>query len=223
VTAPSTLHPRLHDEAVLAELRRAWAAGGGAIRIAEVLAPGLADDLARAAMTRLPYEAYHQPAGSRVRCFFWRCVIDAGAQVRGEARGEPPFDQAADLVLRDLPWLARTLGGRSLAPPAPLLGFCRYRKGCYLDAHEDEWEGAPAAAFVLGLTRERWPASEGGHLTFLAEDRVTALGTLPPGFDTLDLYDVHPVPRWHAVPLLEVHRERLTLSGLLVDQGEGPG
>lgn len=212
--AASTLHSRLHEEGVLAELRTAWSSSGGSIRIEEVLAPGLADALAQVALTRLPFMASHLTTGSHTPCFFWRCVLDVGGQARGEARLEPPLDAAADFVLRDLPRLATAITGRSLACPEPVMGFNRFRKGCYLDPHNDEWDG-PATAWVLGLTRAAWPVEEGGHLTFLDEDRTTVRSSRPPGWDTLDLYDSHPLPRWHAVPLLLTHRDRVTMGGLM--------
>lgn len=211
--APSTLHPRLRDPAVQDELRRAWSASGGSLRLEQLLAPGLAATLAEAALARFPFQGFHLPAGRGPRGFFWRCVIDLAGE-----RPEPPLDAAADFVLRDLPWLALAITGRTLRVPEPIMGFCSYVKGCYLDAHEDEWVGEHATAWVVGLTRDAWPEAEGGHLTFLADDRTTPLGSRPPGWDTLDLYDVHPVSRWHAIPLLETHRERLTLSGLLTEQ-----
>ena len=73
----------------------------------------------------------------------------------------------------------------------------------------------------LGLTRQGWPEEQGGWLEFYGPDKQTVIERRPPGFDTLDLYDVHPVERWHGVPLLlEQAQERLTISGWLGSQGE---
>lgn len=207
-----TLHPRLRDPRVIEELRRAWTAGGASVRIESFLSPGLAETLAEHTLAHLPLSRYHLPAGTAPRAFFWRAVIDVTQPLAY------PLDRARDLVFRDLPALALAITGRALAPPEPVMGFCLFDKGCYLDPHDDRWDGAPATGWVIGLTRTPWPEAEGGHLTFFAEDRAAVVASRPPGWDTLDLYDVHPVPRWHEVPMLTTHRRRVTLSGLLTER-----
>jgi Rps23 Pro-64 3,4-dihydroxylase Tpa1-like proline 4-hydroxylase len=100
--------------------------------------------------------------------------------------------------------------------PEPRLGFCRWDKGCYLDVHNEIWD-RPGFGWVLGFTREPWPEEEGGHLTFHGDDKVTPLSSRPPGWNTLDIYTVHPTQRWHSVPLVRGRRTRWTLAGLLIE------
>jgi hypothetical protein len=202
------VHPRLRDRDVLAALRETWRRDG-CLRIESVLAPGLAASLAPA-LIALPFAAYRKD-DEHARCFFWRCIIEIPPP--GAPLPPPPFDAIARFIGRDLTELASAVSGRSLRGLVrDWIPVCRWRKGSFLDAHEDYGVGR-AIAYVLGLTRETWPAEHGGHLEFLASDRETVLERRAPGFDTLDLYDVRPVERWHRVPLLVEHHERLTVSG----------
>ncbi|MGE0707547.1 MAG: 2OG-Fe(II) oxygenase family protein [Planctomycetota bacterium] len=211
LAAAKTLHPRLREEEAVRALAAEWRARGGCLRVEQVLAPGLAEELARAAL-ELPFEAHFQ-RDEHTSCFFWRCVIEVA--VEGGAGLPPPFDRLAAFVLRDLGALLGAIAGRQVQPPTrPWLVLSRFRKGSYLDEHEDHGLGQ-ATAYVLGLTRAAWPAEDGGHLEFLSDDRQTVLERRAPGWDTLDLYDVRPLVRWHRVPLLLRHAERLTVSGWL--------
>lgn len=206
----STLHPRLLDPGVLRDLARDFAATGN-LRVEQVLAPGLADALPDV-LRALPFSE-HCEDDEHVRCFFWRCVIRIPGP--SDASLPPPFDRLARFVKHDLPALASAITGRAVrGPTEDWIPVCLYRKGSYLDDHEDHGIGR-AAAFVLGLTRDAWPAERGGHLEFLSPDRRAVVERRAPGFDTLDLYDVRPVVRWHRVPLLVEHAERLTVSGWL--------
>lgn len=214
--ALSSLHPRLLEPTAIAGIREAWSRSG-CLRIDGVLAPGLADEL-EPALRALPFEP-HFESDEHTRCFFWRCIV----QVPGADAPPlpPPFDRLARFLGRDLVELASAVSGRAvLGQVKDWITVCRYKKGSYLDAHQDYGVGH-AVAYVLGLTRARWPAEAGGHLEFLAGDRETVIERRPPGFDTLDLYDVHPVVRWHRVPLLVEHQDRLTVSGWLPGEG-GP-
>lgn len=108
-------------------------------------------------------------------------------------------------VLTDLP----------LAPPEDrLLVATHYDKGSYLDAHDD-WDGARKIAFVLGLTDDRWPADQGGHLEFVAADAdaVRVVERRAPGWNTLDLFDVRESARTHQIPILQRRAERRAISG----------
>ncbi len=210
------LHPRLLEPDVLRRLAADYAAAGGTIRVSEVLAPGLAGVLPDA-LRGLPFSA-HCEQDEHVRCFFWRCIV---AIPGPEEEPLPaPLDRLGRFVKHDLPALASAITGRRvLGPTEDWIPVCLYQKGSYLDEHEDHGVGQ-ATAFVLGLTRGAWAPEAGGHLEFLADDRVTLLERRAPGFDTLDLYDVRPVVRWHRVPLLTEHVERLTVSGWLPSHDE---
>jgi Rps23 Pro-64 3,4-dihydroxylase Tpa1-like proline 4-hydroxylase len=89
-----------------------------------------------------------------------------------------------------------------------------YSRGCYLDAHNDT-DGSRALAFVLGLTREPWPAERGGHLEFLdtGGGAIRVRERRPPGWNTLDLFDVRRPDHIHRVPLVEDPVLRLAVSG----------
>lgn len=215
---PCPLHPRLGDPGEVAALAARWRETGGCLRIDGLLAPGLAEAL-EGALLELPFES-HLEHDEHVRCFFWRCIVAVPGPDAPPL--PPPFDRAARLVLRDIPALAAAISGRPVrGPTSEWVIACRYRKGSYLDVHNDHGPGQ-AIAYVVGLTRAAWPAEQGGHLEFLASDRETVLERRAPGWDTLDLYDVHPAPRWHRVPLLLEHAERLTLSGWIHSPLEGP-
>jgi hypothetical protein len=211
VAGEPSLHPRLLDPGVLRGLAADYEGSGGTIRVADVLAPGLANALPDV-LRSLPFDA-HCVDDEHVRCFFWRCIVAIPGPT--DEPLPPPLDRLGRFVKHDLPALATAITGRRvLGPTEDWLPVCLYRKGSYLDEHEDHGVGR-AAAFVLGLTRGGWPAEAGGHLEFLADDRRTVLERRAPGFDTLDLYDVRPIVRWHRVPLLVEHHERLTVSGWL--------
>jgi hypothetical protein len=206
---PAVLHPRLLEPGALAPLRDAFVARGGNLRIADVLAPELADAVQRA-LDALPFAPY-LANDAHVRCFFWRCTVEIP-----EAPAPPlpePLDRLALFLERDLPWLAQELSGRAIAGHVkPWICACRYTKGSYLDAHFDQGV-EQAIAYVLGLTRTSWPAEQGGHLEFLERDRETVVERREPGWNTLDVFLVHPIERWHRVPLLLEHARRLTVSG----------
>ena len=87
-----------------------------------------------------------------------------------------------------------------------------YTKGCYLAPHND-YDGTRAIAYVLGLSPRPWSAAQGGHLEFLSADGRRVLERRAPGWNTLDLFDVHRAPPLHRVPLVTEHVERRTLTG----------
>jgi hypothetical protein len=115
-----------------------------------------------------------------------------------------------------LAWIGELTGIR-IAPPADrVLMSTLYDKGSYLDPHND-WDGRRKVAFVLGLTDSVWPAEEGGHLEFLGcvGARVTIEERRPPGWNTLDLFDVRRPDRNHAIPIVRRRVERRAISGWL--------
>lgn len=207
---PTTLHPRLHDPAVLRELRNHWIDRRGCIRIeAPLFAPGLADAIV-AEMRKMVFRAFELDDPSYGRCFFWRAVY------RLEHDPMPEIvSRAADFAIRDFPWLVQQVTGWRAEIPEPVVGFTQFREGCFLDVHNEYWD-RPGLGFVVGLSRAPWPVADGGWLTFYGADKTTVLERRPPGWDTVDLYTTDPDPRWHAVSKLETDHERLTMAGLLV-------
>lgn len=113
-----------------------------------------------------------------------------------------------------LRWVEALIGEPLAAPPDRLMLATLYGKGCYLDAHNDMAESR-ALAFVLGFTDEAWPAEDGGWLQFLRWDAsaIEVVERRPPGFGTLDLFDVRIPDRIHEIPLLVEHHERRVMSG----------
>jgi hypothetical protein len=201
------------DEAV----RAAWEASHGNVRIDGFLAPEEVDRLA----TALSGQAFELTRSSVDMYQYWRSDLH--------------YDAACDHVLCALgrwlhdeaPAIAGRWTGMALAPDRDeLLSANLYSKGSYLDVHNDFGKGR-AVAFVLGLTREPWSAEEGGWLEFVRRGRpwgelspeerdspdAEVLLRRPPGWNTLDLFDVRGQDRWHRVTLVRTHRARLTVSG----------
>lgn len=114
-------------------------------------------------------------------------------------------------------WLSE-LTGLELGPPAErLVQSTLYTKGSYLDAHND-YDGARQVAFVFGLTRESVPEDAGGRLEFLEVDEragVRVRERRPPGWNTLDIFDVRAPTRLHRVSLVTRPLERRAISGWL--------
>lgn len=196
--------------------RRDWAATGN-IRIPGFLAEDDAERLAAA----LRSQAFELTRSSEDMYQYWRSDLY--------------FDAACDHVLCGLgrwlrdeaPALVGEVTGLSLGPaPDELVTANLYAKGSFLDVHNDFGKGR-AVAFVIGLTPEPWPAEEGGWLEFVdrgqawsevavaERDRRDARVLLarPPGWNTLDLFDVRGQDRWHRVTIVRRHRARWTVSG----------
>lgn len=198
----TTLHPRLREPAGIEPIRRLWAEER-CLRIDRVLRPGLADELHDSASSG-PFELFERREAD-VSVLLWRRLVSW-------SEAHPELEA---VLRRDLPALLSAVCGRTLTPPEGTgAAFDLFKKGCYLDAHTDQ---APhrVVAWVLGLTRDRWPAAEGGHLEFLEPDHQTVRSSRPPGFDTLDAYAIYPMLRPHRVPLLTTHRTRLATNGWL--------
>ena len=214
----ATLHPRLGDPAILDALRARWA-DSRRLRIDDALAPGLAEALADAAAEH-PF-AYFEKHVSEVRCVFWRQLQRFPEP--GEVSSFGPIAEARRLFEVDLPALARAITGQALRPAAGN-GFAidYYTRGSYLDAHTDQ--GADRlVAYVVGLTRDTWPADEGGHLEFLAPDETTVVDRVAPGWGSLDLFCIYPLLRPHRIPLLRANVTRLSVNGWLSGELKGPG
>lgn len=110
-------------------------------------------------------------------------------------------------------WVA-SIVGRRLGPPVDRqVVATHYERGSFLDPHND-WDGARQIAFVYGLTSERWPAGDGGHLEFL-DARGAVIERREPGWNTLDLFDVSAPTRPHRIPIVTRSCERRAISGWL--------
>jgi len=224
-----TLHPRFADPAVTSELRARWAATRR-MRIEDALVPGLADELAEAACEH-PFGFFEKHV-SEVRAVFWRqlqgfpeaSVSPWAALAKAlETPSFRPIEKARRLFQVDLPALVSAVTGQALhASGGNGIAIDYYTRGSYLDAHTDQ--GADRLiAYVVGLTRDVWPAEDGGHLEFLAPDEVTVVDRVAPGWGTLDLFCIYPLLRPHRVPLLKRSVTRLSINGWLAGELKGPG
>lgn len=200
------LSPRWDDPAARAALAATWREAGR-IRIPEVLAPDAARDL-RDAVRELPhpFTADHAPAFAfqygafvmapeedcdHVWCSFGRWWWTQGLAFVAEVTGmelAPPVDRTVVSTL--------------------------LRRGAFLDAHNDHDEKR-RCAYVLGLTEGAWPAEEGGHLEFVAlrDEELVVIERRPPGWNTLDVFDVSQPTQWHRVPMVMRDHERRAISG----------
>jgi len=213
----TTLNPRLRDSAVLDDLRNAWAAGRR-IRITELMAPGLAERFADAALNGS--WSFFEKHVNEVHCVAWSQVHRYPEA--GETSDFAVMPEAMQLFMRDIPALASAVTGQALHRVADEgLAIHWYTKGSYLDVHTDQ--GADRlVAYVLGLTRESWPAERGGHLEFLEPDERTVIDRIAPGFDTLDLFTIYPLTRPHRIPILQDHVVRLSVNGWLTGEPRDP-
>lgn len=212
--AATTLHPRLSEPAVLAELRARWAATRR-LRIEDALAPGLADRLEAAALAHR--FALFEKHVSEVRCLFWR-----QSHPWDGSSGFGPIAETRRLLEVDIPRLARAISGQELraVEDEGVVVDC-YLRGSYLDVHTDQG-ASRLVAYVVGLTRDTWPASEGGHLEFLAADQRTPMERVAPGFGSIDLFCIYPLLRPHRIPLLRARVTRISMNGWLTGEVRGP-
>ncbi len=212
-----TLHPRFAAPAVVAVLRERWKATRR-LRIEHAFAPGLAHELAEAAGEHA--FTFFEKHVSEVRCVFWRQLQrfpDAG-----QASSFGPIEKARRLCQVDLPALVSAITGQALhASGGNGIAIDYYTRGSYLDVHTDQ--GADRlVAYVIGLTRDAWPAEDGGHLEFLEPDEATLKERVAPGWGTLDLFCIYPLLRPHRIPLLRRSVTRLSINGWLSGELKGP-
>jgi hypothetical protein len=198
--------------------RRAWDASGN-IRVPGFFADDQADRLAGSLAT----QAFELTRSSDDMYQYWR------SDLYFEEGCDHPLCALGRWLRDDAPAILGGVTGIPLGPaPEPIVSGNAYGKGSFLDTHNDFGKGR-AVAFVLGFTREPWDASEGGWLEFLDRGRawgdvtpaerdspdVNVLCARPPGWNTLDLFDVRGPDRWHRVTILRTHRLRTTISGWL--------
>jgi hypothetical protein len=201
----SLLHPRLRDPANVAALADQFRATSS-LRIDDVLADDAATALADALAVQ-PF-ALKSPRGPLRFLYFEHAFVpEPGCDHVTCSAGRWLWSEAAEL--------AGAIAGRPLAPPADrMVTATLYSRGCYLDPHNDTDESR-SVAFVLGLTRERWPAERGGYLEFLTTTagQVGVRERRAPGWNTLDLFDVRTPAHIHRIPLLQEPVLRVAISG----------
>ncbi len=200
------LSARWRDPAVVAEAAAAWRARPN-LRLTDLLA----DDAIAAlhdAVAALP----HPLRASAAPDFAYQYGAVAS----------PPEDDCDHVWCQFARWwwsdglaFVAAITGRALAPPADrVLMSTRFRRGSFLDPHNDH-DGARAVAYVVGLTRAPWPAEHGGHLEFLAveDGEVVVTERRAPGWNTLDLFDVTGTAQLHQVPIVTADVDRRALPG----------
>lgn len=198
----SFLHPALCEPDNIAAIRDAWRQQPR-LRIGPVLADGVPEALLEA-LRQQPFQLQATHLGE-FNHLYW--VLP----VRPE-EGDTLLHRFAAWLRQDLCQLVSALSERPLAPTSTgQVISTLYDYGCYLDIHNDGGNGR-SVAFILGLTPTSWPGEEGGHLEFL-DARGQVEERRPPGWNTLDLFDVAEAAPLHRVPILTAHRERRVFSG----------
>lgn len=198
------LHPSI--EARVPALQATWREHGS-LRIDSFLRDEVATELADS-LRSLPH-TIHSGAPPGLGFLYYELALTP----------EPSCDhvtcRAGRWLFADgLAWVAALTAVPLAPPPDGRLIATLYGKGGYLDPHNDV-DGSRAIAYVIGLTRGKWPAEEGGHLEFLDArgDRIAVRERRAPGWNTLDLFDVRTIGRTHRIPMVTEHHERRAVSG----------
>jgi hypothetical protein len=208
------LHPRLQDPAVIHQLSETWARTRS-LRLTPLMTEASAK-LVLDALLESPFSLL-APEPGQFRYQFW------GLSFTPEDDVNPVLAAFGEWLLSDVVRLCTTITSQALTPTSDRkLLSTLYCRGCYLDAHNDA-DGQRRVAYVVGLTEARWPAEEGGHLEFLDVQRggVVVTERRPPGWNSLDLFDVferHPLHR--VQPLLNDHPRRV-FSGWFYGEDHG--
>ena len=191
-----------------AELRAAWAERRS-LRIEQFLDEAVAREL-RDAIVDLPYRLDAPPPG------MFRYQYSSVTLALEEDCDHATCRFGRWLWSDGLARIAAITGMTLVPPPGRQLVAHLYEQGSYLDPHND-FDGRRKVAFILGLTQQEgaWPASDGGHLEFLAFDEHGARVTerRAPGWNTLDLFDVTGIERIHQVPVITRAVQRRTFAG----------
>lgn len=176
------------------------------LRIDGWLHAGLAEALLEHTRS-LPHHLV-QPGPTRLR---YQLAL---AETRPDPTGGPLARFAAWWFGPGRAWVEALVGEPLLPPPEGTLVSTLYTRGCYLDPHNDQAPGR-AVAFVVGLSPTPWPVEDGGWLEFMdfGAEGVELTEQRPPGFNTLDLFDVRAPGQIHRIPMLRVDHERRVLSG----------
>jgi hypothetical protein len=194
------IDPRLRDLSTIAALQAAWRSAG-ALRVERFLD----DATARAAhddLLRLPHVVELGDASLR-----WRCAYapEPACEHLLCALGRCLLHEARE-------WVSVVTGLELAPPPDGLVTATLHEKGCYRDLRDEGGHG-DAVAFVLGLTLEPWPPEQGGHLELVDGATGAVRERRPPGWNTLDLFDVRAPGAWQQVTLLREHREGRAIEG----------
>jgi hypothetical protein len=174
----------------------------GAVRIDDVLPPGLAAELA-VGLNRLPLvltAVQGEVAWS----------VGVVMPPASEPQMFQPLVRLFRLIAVELPALCLAITGRRLvASPPDQITVVAYRKGSWTETRVDAAAGGVAC--TIGIAAGTWPAAWGGHdERFDAHGNVIWREPLMPG--TVELADVSLVRR---VAVLTHHVERVEVRALL--------
>lgn len=201
------LHPDLRESAAAATLRDRWREAP-CLRIDGLLRDSIAETLLTELRSQpFALKAQPPPAAMTYQYFEWSLTPDTDCDHFTCRFGRWWFGE-----LRE--WLAQITGLELAPPPEGMLVSTLYTRGSYLSAHND-YDGARAVAYILGLTRASWPPEDGGHLELLTatETNVVVAERRTPGWNTLDIFDVRAPNRLHRVPIVTLDVERRAITG----------
>ncbi len=204
------MNPRLRDETLFAELQAQWQAER-CLRIEDFMDGAAAREI-RDALRAEAHTLTSEPAWVLSYQFFrfsWQAEENCDHGICRFGRW-----WKTDAVA----WINRLTGRDLVVDPHKMMHATLYGKGCFLEPHND-YDGRRQIAYVVGLTEDSWPRTEGGHLEMLRADRVEHQA---PGFGSLDLFDVsdEATAPTHRIPLLTRPVERRAFGGWLVEEGE---
>lgn len=159
------------------------------------------------ALPQLPFALSHSKA-TDLGFQYWKAALDGGHSL------PPPIHNLVEWLSGPaIGWVSEITGCLLGRVPTHGMAACLYTKGSFLETHND-LDATRVIAFVVGLTPTSWPASEGGHLCFHAGQHATEpVEQRPPGYNTLDLFDVQKGDCWHSVPIVRSHLQRYTIAG----------
>jgi hypothetical protein len=203
-----SLRSHLASDEGIAELRERWSANPRGMRIDDVLDA----DAASALLNALRQQPHNLLATSSVNISFQylasTLVPEDDCDHQLCVFGRWLFGDACA-------WLSKITGLELGPAPDRQMIATLYTKGSYLALHND-YDGKRKVAFIYGLTP---PESEllepDGHLDMLTDDEagVTVVDRRPPGWNTLDIFQVTGKTQWHRVNMVRTHAERRAIAG----------
>lgn len=195
------------DEGIAA-LRDRWSTHPRGIRIRDALEPQIAESL----LTTLRAQPHALLAASSVNISYQYL---ASASIPDDECDHELCAFGRWLFGDSCAWLSR-ITNLDLAPaPDRQMIATLYTRGSYLSLHND-YDGKRKVAFIYGLTPPGEHLVEpDGHLDLLAasDDGVSIVERRPPGWNTLDLFEVTGKTQWHRVNIVREHRERRAIAG----------
>ena len=205
-----TIHAHMNDQQALARarqetLRAAWA-GRRSLRVVGLLSPSVCVML-RDTLREVEHPLVLSPT-DRYRQHSYR---PGAAEVPRLERFGRWLQQGF------VDWVAGWTGEALASAPSGRVSATLLTRGSRLGLRSDA-DGQRALAFIIGLTPSPWPAAEGGHLELCrrtARGEVELIERRPPGWGTLDLFDVSDPEVLYRVPALTEDREARAVVGWL--------